>query len=61
MKSNKLNIIIALLYLSAGICFVFAEVFHPEIHTRILCGIAAMCFLIAGIGFFYTYVKKRKQ
>ncbi len=61
MKSNKWKLITALLYLTASICFAIASVLHEEISSKVLCCIAAVCFLAAGAGFFWTYYKKEKK
>ena len=61
MRSNKWNLITALLYVTAGICFIFAAIFQTETPSKVLYSIAAVCFLIGGIGFSCTYVKKRKR
>lgn len=60
MKSNKWNLIAALLYLAASIFFAFAAALGAEMPPKVLAGIAAVCFLISGIGFLCTYTKKRK-
>ena len=61
MRSNKWNLITALLYVTAGICFIFAAIFQTETPSKVLYSIAAVCFLIGGIGFSCTYAKKRKR
>lgn len=60
MKSSKWILITALLYATAGICFAFASILHTEMPPKVLCGIAAICLLVAGTGFFSVYVRKKK-
>ncbi len=60
MKSNKWNLITAILDLTASIFFVLAAVVQTENLSKALYGITAICLLIGGIGFFYTYAKNRK-
>ncbi len=60
MKSNKWNLITALLDLTASIFFVLAAALWTEMPSKVLYSIAAICYLIGGIGFFCTYIKKRK-
>ena len=60
MKSNRWNLITALLDGTAGTCFMLAAAFQAETPSRVLCGVAAVCLWTGGIGFFCTYRKKRK-
>ena len=58
MKSGKWNLITAMGYLTAAVCLAFAAILYDKTPSKILCGIAAACFLIGSIGFFCIYKKK---
>lgn len=60
MKSNKLHLMTAILYLIAGVCFLFATGLHTEMPSKVLSGIAAVCFLIGSMGFFCTWLKGKR-
>ena len=59
MKNNK--IVCAILYMTASICFIFADVFHTETAPKVLFWVAGIFTLISSIGYFYTYVKNKKS
>lgn len=61
MKNNKLNLVCAVLYMVASICFILAAVLHTAIQSKVLLGVAALCMLIGSIGFFITYIKNAKS
>ena len=61
MKNNKINLVCAILYMTASLCFIFAAVFHTETATNVLSCVAGISMLISSIGFFYTYVKNKKS
>ncbi len=61
MKSNKWNLITAILDLMASICFIFSAVLQAEMITKALYSIAAIGLFVGSIGFFCTYFKNRKQ
>lgn len=61
MKSNKWNFITAVLDLTASICFAVASLLQVEMLTKVLFSIAALGFLIGGIGFLCAYIKRKKS
>jgi drug/metabolite transporter (DMT)-like permease len=62
MKSNRWTLITALLPLLASCCFAAAATTgQAEKTPKVLFCIAALCFLVGGIGFLCTYIKSKKK
>ena len=59
MKKNKINLVCAILYMTASICFILAAVFHTETLPKVLSCVAGILMLIGSIGFFYRYRKMK--
>ena len=61
MKNNRLNLVISLLDLTAGVCFSFSAALQTQVLVKALNGIAAAGLLLGGVGFFFAYVKSKKR
>ena len=61
MKRNRWALITALLNLLASCCFVAAATGQAEKTPKVLFCIAALCFLVGGVGFLCTYIKSKKK
>lgn len=60
MKNNKLNLIAALLYLLASICFIITAITYDQALSKGLSIVASIFLFISSIGFFCTYVKNKR-
>ena len=61
MKNNKWNLVCAILYMSASICFILAATFNTVALAKGPFFVAGLCMLIGSIGFFSSYVKNKKS
>lgn len=61
MKNNKLNLVVAILYLVGGISFIYSAVVHTTTLSKGLFSVAGLCLLISSIAYFFTYMKKSEK
>lgn len=55
------NLFASITYLIACICNVIASIVQKNTVSKYLYAVAAICFLIGGVGFFFTFLNERKK
>ena len=61
MKSNKWNLVSAILGMLSSAIFIVAAAFNTLMLAKGLFCVAGLCMLISSIGFFYSYFKNKKS